>query len=435
MSLVISARRRVDEEQLKRWTSEQKKVRQALAQKNKNRTEPDVQRAQGTRAPKSQRCCATTKEGNQCRVMTRKIGPECWIHTKHNDGLRVHKSAIAGAGDGLFAVNGFKKGEVIMEYMGEHVSSGSGAGGDPETKGIDFDAPGDTLAAYAVETNHICVRDEYDHQNNEREVVNAWESTAGVARYANDARSDEKNNAKFGEDKTLKGRMFMVATKEIAPGSEIFVDYGDDYWKDDEPVSEAEAEAEAEPEDITKYTIAQVLGSHFGRIVVKTNTNTALVWTPHRAEFRACCLSRVMLQPHEQCGLPISNAKAVTGSKGSDMFTNYGRFRSELAPCPSSTKDSWCFETPIADQTFDSLSAFKRNTTNAQRSDFARRLRAFANHKFNHLGYVSHNDPNIKNLCLYHGAIYLLDWGDALFTDDHQVAVDYAEALLAKLGC
>ena len=57
-----------------------------------------------------------------------------------------------------------------------------------------------------------------------------------VARYANDCRTINKqaghckgNNSRFSHNKKT-GKVWIVATKTIHPGDEIFVSYGRRYW-------------------------------------------------------------------------------------------------------------------------------------------------------------------------------------------------------------
>jgi hypothetical protein len=76
-------------------------------------------------------------------------------------------------------------------------------------------------------------------------VINPIRSTDNYSRYANDGRTARRNNSGFYTEYKY-GRLFavprfydgsgtvvyLVATKDIARGDEIFAEYGDDYWNE-----------------------------------------------------------------------------------------------------------------------------------------------------------------------------------------------------------
>jgi hypothetical protein len=54
-----------------------------------------------------------------------------------------------------------------------------------------------------------------------------------MARYCNDANgftkvSGLKNNARF---EIIKGKVYIIASRNLKPGVEIFVPYGKEYWQ------------------------------------------------------------------------------------------------------------------------------------------------------------------------------------------------------------
>jgi SET domain-containing protein len=64
-------------------------------------------------------------------------------------------------------------------------------------------------------------------------VIDAWQTTKGVAHFANDAKGIVRikgvvNNAEYQIE---AGRCYIVATREIPAGAEIFVAYGAEYWQ------------------------------------------------------------------------------------------------------------------------------------------------------------------------------------------------------------
>ena len=146
----------------------------------------------------SQRCEATTKAGARCRLRTTR-GKVCWIHLKHQQGLRVKKSGVAGLG--LYTTKTRKKKERLATYKGK-----------PMTRAQVAQRYGNRTAPYVYCRSKKRCRD-------------ARKTTSGVARYANDARgTSKKNNAKF-TGFTLR------AKRTIPAGSEVLVSYGRDYWK------------------------------------------------------------------------------------------------------------------------------------------------------------------------------------------------------------
>lgn len=121
--------------------------------------------------------------------------------------LFVKKSSIPNSGKGLFTKKFIPKGTRIVEYKGK-VSAWK------DVK----DEDGKNAYIFYVNRNH---------------VINALPATKALARYANDARGLVKiknitNNCDYITD-GLKA--FIESKKDIPAGSEIFVDYGQDYWK------------------------------------------------------------------------------------------------------------------------------------------------------------------------------------------------------------
>jgi len=150
----------------------------------------------------TKRCAYRGKKG-RCKNDTTVTHPYCSKHTKKVLGLSVHKSSIPKAGKGLFAERDFKKGEQICKYGGEILTVDQ----------YDKRYKDDSMGAYGI-------------QLDEKRVIDAAKTTAGVARYACDYHgSGKKPNAEYISD---DDEVWIVATKKIKAGDEIFTDYGDD---------------------------------------------------------------------------------------------------------------------------------------------------------------------------------------------------------------
>jgi uncharacterized protein len=120
--------------------------------------------------------------------------------------LRVKKSQLPGAGKGLFTMKYIPKGSRIVEYKGK-VSS---------WKEVDH-KKGSNGYIYYISRNH---------------VIDASKNTRALARYANDGRGLYRipgvvNNAGYVED---DNKVYIESIRDIAPGEEILVSYGKEYW-------------------------------------------------------------------------------------------------------------------------------------------------------------------------------------------------------------
>jgi SET domain-containing protein len=121
--------------------------------------------------------------------------------------LYVKKSTIPESGKGLFTRKFIPKGTRIVEYKGR-ISSWK------DVK----DEDGKNAYIFYVNRNH---------------VINALPTKKALARYANDARGLKRikgllNNSDYVTD-GLKA--YIESKRDIPARSEIFVDYGADYWK------------------------------------------------------------------------------------------------------------------------------------------------------------------------------------------------------------
>lgn len=120
--------------------------------------------------------------------------------------LKVQTSTIPQSGKGLFTTVDVPKGAVITEYIGRHATWAE----------VEDDA--DNPYIYFI-----------DEQN----IIDASKDLKSLGRYANDAAGltrvpGLKNNAEYYEE---DNRVYIKAKTAIRAGSEIFVSYGRDYWK------------------------------------------------------------------------------------------------------------------------------------------------------------------------------------------------------------
>lgn len=124
--------------------------------------------------------------------------------------LEVKPSKIPGAGDGLFTKKSIKKGEKIVEYLGEI---------------IDYQE-------YVKRSKE----DKYGYMLyvDKKACIDAYSTPHFVARYANDAKGLKRvpgldNNSEY---LIFDKRAYIVAKRDIKVGEEIFVAYGKAYWED-----------------------------------------------------------------------------------------------------------------------------------------------------------------------------------------------------------
>lgn len=125
--------------------------------------------------------------------------------------LIVKTSRIPNSGKGLFTTSRIRKGDLIVEYKGENMTWAQ------------------CMKRYGKDISQA----KYLYYVTNKNCVDAQYTPEELARYANDAEGFSKkkglrNNAEY---KNIKGRPYIIATKNINPGSEIFVDYSGDYWE------------------------------------------------------------------------------------------------------------------------------------------------------------------------------------------------------------
>jgi hypothetical protein len=120
---------------------------------------------------------------------------------------------------GMFALKSFEKDELVVPYIGEYVSD------DELDKRY-----GDDNAPYAINVGGGQTLDSA--------------CTRGLGSYANDYRTDPKHprknkaamNAELSDERSTEfGGVWVKAIKKIAPGQEVLVDYGKEYWSGKHP--------------------------------------------------------------------------------------------------------------------------------------------------------------------------------------------------------
>lgn len=122
--------------------------------------------------------------------------------------LIVKPSQLPNAGKGLFTTTAIKKGERIIEYKGEI---------------IDWKEYEKRVAEH---------KDGYLFYINKKRCIDAYATPQHKARFANDAAGltrvkGVRNNCKYD---IIDNRCFIVSTRNIKPGEEIFVSYTKSYW-------------------------------------------------------------------------------------------------------------------------------------------------------------------------------------------------------------
>ena len=153
-----------------------------------------------------QRCQGHARStGQQCRKVTCKYLPLCFIHLKQN-GLQVKQSNIPNGGDGLFTLIARQRNELIGEYSGEELTDAqlqNWYGND--TAPFAFKARGNFNVDPACERCYSA--------------------------YANTARgSNYQNNCTFIVSHQGGTRVRVRTTKAVPANAELFVAYGANYW-------------------------------------------------------------------------------------------------------------------------------------------------------------------------------------------------------------
>ncbi|MES2380513.1 MAG: SET domain-containing protein [Bacteroidota bacterium] len=125
--------------------------------------------------------------------------------------LYIDNSILKGAGKGLFTDSLIKRGEKVVEYTGDVITWK-----ECERRNGDMK---DGVGAYYFYIS-------------EKKCIDAQNHLDSMARYCNDANGFTKipglrNNARF---EIIRGRVYIIASRNLKPSDEVFVAYGREYW-------------------------------------------------------------------------------------------------------------------------------------------------------------------------------------------------------------
>lgn len=129
---------------------------------------------------------------------------KCWQHLEKEDHLRIKKSSIPRAGDGLYTTVRRKKGERITTYDGQVV----------------VNPPADWGGAYVLQL-----------KKHPPTFVDAKRTDSAPGRYSNNCRRGQcVNNAHMRPTLQRGVQGSIKATRPIAAGKEVYTAYGRSYW-------------------------------------------------------------------------------------------------------------------------------------------------------------------------------------------------------------
>lgn len=118
----------------------------------------------------------------------------------NDEGIIIKQSSLPEAGKGVFTTRDIGEGVTIGEYKGEQ-----------------------------IEYSKMNGNGKYAWELQNGKVVDAWNiKKSNWLRYINDHRTEEGNNLSMYEH---DNRIYYKTIKPIKKGSELFVSYGEKYWK------------------------------------------------------------------------------------------------------------------------------------------------------------------------------------------------------------
>jgi len=170
-----------------------------------------------TKSDHSSRCTYIHPETNKrCK---NKLGlyPEfCHLHTIAIQNLYIAPSQIPNAGNGLFAGPfGFKKGDIIGKYNEKWNAVNLGQ--------LEKRCTDDNCWSY------VFCNDEDKKDHSQTKCWDGLDIRSTLMRNINDAHGSQfRNNAIFD---VIRGNVYVIASRNIKPKKEIFVNYGARYWK------------------------------------------------------------------------------------------------------------------------------------------------------------------------------------------------------------
>lgn len=164
------------------------------------------------------RCAYIHPDTNRrCRMKLGMYPEFCYIHTMLIHNLYISRSSIPNSGNGLYAGPvGFKRGDIIGEYSTPFNAA---------TQGQIEKRCGDTDCWSYV----FCDDPKRGQAEEDAQCWDGLDARSTLIRNINDARgSGRRNNAYFD---VIRGRVFAIASRNIRPNTEIFINYGSHYWK------------------------------------------------------------------------------------------------------------------------------------------------------------------------------------------------------------
>ncbi len=177
----------------------------------------DYRRKSQTKADNKSKCTfIDPKSGKRCSNLLGLYPQYCQLHTMLISNVYIAKSNITKAGNGLFAgPHGFKKGQVIGKYS----------------------MPWNKVSMAALDKRCKNSKNCYDYvfcdeprkDPSKTQCWDGYDIRSTVVRNINDAHNSKfKNNSYFT---VSKNNVYVIASRNIKPYSEIFVTYGDSYWE------------------------------------------------------------------------------------------------------------------------------------------------------------------------------------------------------------
>lgn len=127
----------------------------------------------------------------------------------YDNSLEIKSSEIPGAGVGVFTQKYIEKDSIITEFTGEKISHTIG------------------LSRIILKTSHSIL------YLNKKYCVDSKKDECCIATYINDAKgfikiSGLRNNVSLV---IAKGRLLVVAKRNIKAGEELYMNYGINYWR------------------------------------------------------------------------------------------------------------------------------------------------------------------------------------------------------------
>jgi hypothetical protein len=189
----------------------------------------DYEKIAVTKSDKHSRCTYIHPETNKRCKLHLGIYPQfCHVHTMLVDNLFISKSHIKKAGNGLYVgAYSIKKGDIIGEYSADwnKVKDGefyrrNGKDKDGEYK--------DVNSSYL-----FCDSKRRGEKEKDIQCWDSLDARATLMRNINDAHGSKfRNNCYFDviKDKNGKRHVYVLASRNIAPFKELYLDYGESYF-------------------------------------------------------------------------------------------------------------------------------------------------------------------------------------------------------------